>query len=99
MGTTEFMYFWLNYSDKNSHLERIPVDVKNIKQLICVVMDLLESNKLRLFLLTDGTWINENKYLESLETTTELFVCSEGQMRKLSTYFDVKIYFYFKNIS
>ena len=26
-----FMYFWLNYCDKN-HIEKIPVDVKNIDQ-------------------------------------------------------------------
>ena len=26
-----FMYFWLNYSDKNDHIESILVAVKNIK--------------------------------------------------------------------
>ena len=28
-----FMYFWLNYCDKN-HIERIPVAVKNIDHLL-----------------------------------------------------------------
>ena len=27
-----FMYFWLNYCDKN-HIERIPIAVKNIDHL------------------------------------------------------------------
>ena len=49
-----------------------------------MVSKLLESNK---FLLIDGTWINFNKYLESLETSIELIVCIEQQMRELSTYF------------
>ena len=34
--------------------------------------ELLESDKLRLFLLLDGTLIHDNEYLESLENATEL---------------------------
>ena len=30
--TVTFMYFWLNYCDKN-HIERIPIGVKDIDHL------------------------------------------------------------------
>ena len=42
-----FMYFWLNFSDRDNHVQRIPVAVKNIDLLF----KSLESDKLRLFLL------------------------------------------------
>ena len=41
------MYFWLNFSDRDNHVQRIPVAVKNIDLLF----KSLESDKLRLFLL------------------------------------------------
>lgn len=39
--------------------------------------ELLESDKLRLFLLLDGTLIHDNEYLESLENSTKLNACTE----------------------
>ena len=94
-----FMYFWLNYSDKNNHIDRIPVAVKNIDHLLRMTSEIIESEKLFLFLLSDGTRIDDKKYLESLATATELIVCTEEQIRKLSIYFDIKRYLRFKNIS
>ena len=65
-----------------------------------MVSEILESDKLYLFLLSDGTRIDNNEYLQNLEATTELVVCTEEQMCKLlSTYFDIKRYLQFKNIS
>ena len=93
------MYFWLNNSDGNNHIERIPVAVKNIGHLFRIASEIIESDKLRLFLLSDGTRIDYNKYLESLETATELIVCTEEQIQKLSIYFDTKRYLHSKNIS
>ena len=58
--TINFMYFWLNYSDKSNHLENILVALKNIDDLFCVASDLLESDKQYLLLLSDGTQINDN---------------------------------------
>ena len=52
--------------------------------------ELLESDKLRLFLLLDGTLIHDNEYLESLENATELIVCTEEQTQKLLFYFYIK---------
>ena len=95
---TTFMYFWLNYCDGN-HVERILIAVKNINHLFGMDSEIIESDKLHLFLLCDGTQIDDNEYLESLETATELIVRTEEQIKKLLIYFDVKRYLHFKNIS
>ena len=95
---TTFMYSWLSYCDGN-HIERIPIVVKNIDHLFCMASEIIESDKLHLLLLSDGTWIDDNEYLESLETATELIVCTEEQIQKLLIYSDVKRYLHFKNIS
>ena len=103
-----FMYFWLNYCDEN-HIERITVAVKDIAHLfnlagkiikaVRMASEIIESDKLRLFLLSDGTRIDNNEYLSSLENGTELIACTEEQMQKLSVYFELKRYLSFKNIS
>ena len=93
-----FMYFWLNYCDKN-HIERIPVAVKNIDHLFNLVSEIIKADRLHLFLLSDGTRIDDNEYLESLENDTELTVCTEVQIQKLLIYFELKRYLSLKNIS
>ena len=96
--TVNFMYFWLNYCDKN-HIEKIPVAVKNIDHLFNLASEMLGADNLHLFLLFDGTRIDNNDYLNSLESDTELVVCTEEQIQKLMVYFDLKRYLSFKNIS
>ena len=54
-----FMYFWLNYSDKN-RIERIPVAVKDIDHLFNITSEIVEADSLHLFLLSDGTRIDDN---------------------------------------
>ena len=93
-----FMYFWLNYCDEN-HIERIPIAVKNIDHLFNLASEIIKADRLHLFLLSDGTRIDDNEYLSSLENGTELIVCTEEQIEKLSIYFDLKRYLSFKNIS
>ena len=93
------MYFWLNYCDENHHIERIPVAVKNIDHLFNMVSEIIEVDKLHLFLLSDGSRIDDNEYLSSLENSTELIVCTGEQIHKLSIYFELKRYLSFKNIS
>ena len=88
---TTFMYFWLNYCDRN-HIERIPIAVKNIDHLFRMASEIIESDKLHLFLLSDSTRIDDNEYLESLEIATELIVCTEKQFKKFSIYFELKRY-------
>ena len=69
-----FMYFWLN--DKN-HIEKIPVAVKNIDHLFSLAGEAVGADHLHLLLLFDGTRIDNNEYLSSLENATELVVCTE----------------------
>ena len=93
-----FMYFWLNYCDKN-HIEKIPVAMKNIDHLFNLASEMVGADNLHLFLLFDGTRIDNNEYLSSLENDTELVVCTEEQIQKLMVYFEMKRYLIFKNIS
>ena len=94
-----FMYFWLNYCDENHHIERIPVAVKNIYHLFNLASEIIKADNLHLFLLSDGTRIDDNEYLSSLENGTELIVCTEEQIQKLLIYFELKRYLSLKNIS
>ena len=93
-----FMYFWLNYCDEN-HIERIPIAVKNIDHLFNLASEIIKADRLHLFLLSDGTRIDDNEYLSSLENGTELIVCTEEQIQKLLIYFELKRYLSLKNIS
>ena len=81
------MYLWLNYVDEN-HVERIPIAVKNINHLFHLANEIIEADRLHLFLLSDGARIDEDEYLNSLKDTTELIVCTEEQIQKLSIYFN-----------
>ena len=95
---TAFMYFWLNYCNEN-HIERIPVAMKNTDHLFHMATEIIEVDRLHLFLLSDDIWIDNNEYLESLENGTELIVCTEEQTQKLLIYFELKRYLSLKNIS
>ena len=64
------MYIWLNYCDKN-HIERICVAVMDIGHLFNLASEMIEADRLHLFLFSDGTRIDDNEYLESLENGTE----------------------------
>ena len=86
-----FMYFWLNYCDKN-HIERISIAVKNIDHLFNMVREIIEADTLHLFLFSDGTRIDDNEYLSSLENGTELIACTEEQTEKLLINFELKRY-------
>ena len=81
------MYFWLNYCDEN-HVEKIPIAVKNINHLFHLAREIIEAGGLHLLLLSDGTRIDDDEYLESLE-----------QIQKLSIYFESNRYLSLKNIS
>ena len=50
-------------------------------------------------MLSDGTRIDDNEYIESLENGTELIVSTEKKMEKLSIYFEIKRYLSLKKIS
>ena len=95
-----FMYFWLNYCDENHHIERIPVAMKDIYLIFNLTSEIIKTDdRPHLFLLSDGTRIDDNEYLSSLENGTELIVCTEEQIQKLRIYFELKRYLSLKNIS
>ena len=48
--------------------------MKNIDHLFNMASEITEADRLHLFLLSDGTRIDDNEYLESLENGTELKV-------------------------
>ena len=96
MEPATFIYFWLHYCDEN-HIERIPIPVKNIGHLFHLVSEIIKADRLHLLLLSDGTRIDDNEYLESLENGTELTACTEEQIQKLSIYFELKRYLSLKN--
>ena len=73
--------------------------MKDIGHLFLMASEIIEANRLHLFLLSDGTRIDDNEYLRSLENGTELIVCTEEQIQKLLIYFELKRYLSFKNIS
>ena len=73
------MYFWLNYCNKN-HVERIPIPMKDIDHLFRLASEIIEANRLHLLLLSDGTQIDNNEYLNNLENSTELIVCDEKKV-------------------
>ena len=93
-----FMYFWFNFCDEN-HIERIPVAVKNIDQLFNQASEIIETDRLHLFLVSNGTRIDDNEYLERLENVREFIICTEEQIQKLLIYFELKRHLSLKNIS
>ena len=93
------MYFWLNYCDENHHIEGISTGVKNINHLFYLSSEIIEADRPHLFFLSVYTRIDEDEYLSSLENGTELIVCTEEEIQKLSIYFELKRYLSLKNIS
>lgn len=82
--------------DKNDHLHRIPVAVKSIHHHLCMLSEILESDKLYPFLPSGGTQLADKEYLESLEPPTGLIVCTEEQIQKLTICFDKKYIYILK---
>ena len=78
---------------------RISIAVKDIDHLLNMASEIIKADSLHLFLLFDGTRIDNSEYLESLENSTELIVCTEEQIQKLLIYFELKRYLSLKNIS
>ena len=93
---TMSMYIWLKYEN---HFERISVAVKNIDHLFHLASEIMGADRFHLFFLPDGTRIDDNECLESLENGTELVVCTEEQIQKLLICFELKRYLSLKSIS
>ena len=61
-----------------------------MNHLFNLASEIIETDRLHLFLLSDGTRNDDNEYLERLENGTELIACTEGQIQKLLIYFELK---------
>ena len=81
------------------NIERIPIAVEYIDHLFLLASEIIEADRLHLFLLSDGIRIDEDEYFSSLEDGTELIICTEEQIQKLLIYFELKRYLSLKNIS
>ena len=73
--------------------------MKNIDHFFNLASEIIGTDRFHLFLLSDGTRIDDNEYLESLENGTELIVFTEEQIQKFSIYFVLKRQLSLKNIS
>ena len=62
--------------------------MKDIDHLFRLAIEIIEANNLHLFLLSDGTQIDDNEYLESIENGTELIVRTGEQIQKLLICFE-----------
>ena len=76
-----FQYFWLNYCNENHHIERIPVGVKNVDHLFRMASEIIKADNLHLFLLSDGTRIDNNEYLK--ETRNSYFCVTPKNHRSM----------------
>ena len=92
------MFFWLIYCKENP-VGKIFIRAKNINHLFRIAVELMGTCKLHFFLLFEGTQIDDNEYLSSLEDNIQLLVSRENQIQKLLIYFALKRYIDFKNIS
>ena len=82
-----------------NHIERIPIVAENLGHLFHLSSEIIKADRLHLFLLSDGTQIDEEEYWSSLENGTELIVCTEEQIEKLSIYFEIKRHLSLKSMS
>ena len=73
-------------------LKGILISAKGINHLFHLASETMETDTLHLFLLSDGTRIDDNEYLESLEDATELIVSTDEQIQKLLIYLELKRY-------
>ena len=69
------MCFLLNYCNEKN-IERIAVAAKDIDHLFNLATEIIEADRLHLFLLSDATRIDDNECLSCLENGTELIVCT-----------------------
>ena len=80
------MYFNLIYIDSHEKsLKKIPTAVRSIRTIFDMAEQILdiERQSLVLLLFEDGTRIDDQEYLESLNEDTDLLICAEKQHEKL----------------
>ena len=70
------MYFVLHFSAQNG-FDHVRVNVTDLENLFLLASDILDcpTQDVSIFLFVDGTLIDENEYLKTLDSWTELFIC------------------------
>ena len=89
------MYFKLiSIESHKKSLEKISVAVQSISTIFEMAEEILdiERQSLVVLLFDEGTIIDNNEYLQSLNENTELFICSKEQHEKLSVYLLFKMF-------
>ena len=71
--------------------------MKDLDHLFNMASEIIKVDSLHLFLLFEGTRIDNNEN-GSLESATELIVCTEEQIQKLLIYFELKRYLSLRSI-
>lgn len=60
-----FMYFWLNYSDRNNHMKRVPIAVENIGQWVVKYLNPMS------YMCFYSTGSDASAQFETLDTATK----------------------------
>ena len=71
----------------------------DIGVLFNLASEIIEADRPHLFLFSDGTRIDDNEYLESVENGTKWIVSMVEQIQKFLVYFELKRYLNIKNVS
>ena len=81
------MYFVLNFSAKNG-FDHVCVNLTDLDNLLLLASNILDClvQDVSLFLFVDETLIDENEYLKTLDSWTELFICKLCQKEKLNLF-------------
>ena len=72
--------------------EKISVNIESLNEILSLASELLHSECICLFLFFEGTLIDENDYLLTLDSGSELLAHRTDQKEKLLTYFVLKRY-------
>ena len=73
----------MNYCDENHDIE---IAVKGIDRLFNLASEIIKADRLHLFFLSDGTRIDDNEYLESLENGIRKTPTLKIPTRKIPTH-------------
>ena len=86
------MIFLLNFLCQEHSFEKISVQVESLGEILSLASEILHSESIRLFLFSEGTLIDDNNYLNTLDSGSELLACKTDQKEKFLIHFVLKRY-------
>ena len=93
------MIFLLIFLCQQHGFEKISAQVESLNEILSLSSEILRSESIYLFLFCDGTLIDDNDYLNTLDSGSELLACTTNQKEKFLTYFVLKRYCKNKDIN